>query len=226
MVSGRAEAELVFTYPYAAVEVALVNAVYHRSYEQREPIEVRVNPDQIEIVSYPGPDPSIKLSALNSKRIVARRYRNRRIGEFLKELKLTEGRSTGIPTIRDAMRRNGSPPPKFKTDMGRTYFLVELPIHPQMKEAQVKAQVKAQVDLNETERRILAVLRDGPKATKEIASALGSKGLTGGMKVALQRLQELRLIDLTTPDRPRSRNQKRRLSAAGERVAASKAIRA
>jgi ATP-dependent DNA helicase RecG len=225
-VSGRAEAERVFNYPYAAVEEALVNAVYHRSYEQREPIEVRVNPDQIEIVSYPGPDPSIKLSALNSKRIVARRYRNRRIGEFLKELKLTEGRSTGIPTIRDAMRRNGSPPPKFKTDMGRTYFLVELPIHPQMKEAQVKAQVKAQVDLNETERRILAVLRDGPKATKEIASALGSKGLTGGMKVALQRLQELRLIDLTIPDRPRSRNQKRRLSAAGERVAASKAIRA
>jgi len=28
---------------------------------------------------------------------VSRRYRNRRIGEFLKELNLTEGRSTGIP---------------------------------------------------------------------------------------------------------------------------------
>jgi len=37
-----------------------------------------------------------------------RRYRNRRIGEFLKELKLTEGRCTGIPKIRKALRENGS----------------------------------------------------------------------------------------------------------------------
>lgn len=219
--SDRAEARRVFNYPYAAIEEALVNAVYHRSYEQREPIEVRVNPDQIEIVSYPGPDPSIKLAALSNDRIIARRYRNRRIGEFLKELKLTEGRSTGIPKIRAAMRQNGSPPPKFKTDRGRTYFLVELPIQPQMKAAQVKAQVKAQVELNETERRIVAALRHGPKATHEIAEALGSRGLTGAIKVALQRLQKLGLIALTIPKRPRSRNQKRRLTEVGKQLAAS-----
>ena len=85
-VAGRAEAERVFNYPYEAIEEALVNAVYHRSYEIREPIEVRVNPDRIEILSYPGPDPSISLKDLYSKRFVTRRYRNRRIGEFLKEL--------------------------------------------------------------------------------------------------------------------------------------------
>jgi transposase InsO family protein len=38
--------------------------------------------------------------------VVARRYRNRRIGEFLKQLKLTDGR---IPTIVETMRANGSP---------------------------------------------------------------------------------------------------------------------
>lgn len=69
---------------------------------------------------------------MNSGKIVARRYRNRRIGEFLKELELTEGRCTGVPTIRAAMAENGSPPPRFSTDEGRTYFLVELPVHPQM----------------------------------------------------------------------------------------------
>ena len=31
----------------------------------------------------------------------SRRYRNRRLGEFLKELELTEGRTTGSPTIQD-----------------------------------------------------------------------------------------------------------------------------
>ncbi|MHB8971018.1 MAG: ATP-binding protein [Pirellulaceae bacterium] len=126
----RAEATRIFNYPYPVVEEVVVNAVYHRSYEQREPVEVRVNPDGIEVVSYPGPDASIRLEALNADKIVARRYRNRRIGDFLKELDLTEGRCTGIPTIWAAMAENGSPPPRFSTDEGRTYFLAELPIHP------------------------------------------------------------------------------------------------
>ncbi len=42
---------------------------------------------------------------LANKRFISRRYRNRRIGEFFKELKLTEGRSTGIPKILSAMRK-------------------------------------------------------------------------------------------------------------------------
>ena len=76
----------------------------------REPVEIRVNPDGIEILSYPGPDASIRTKALNEAKIFARRYRNRRIGDFLKELDLTEGRCTGIPTIQAAMAENGSPP--------------------------------------------------------------------------------------------------------------------
>ena len=128
----KAEAIRLFNYPFAAVEEAVVNAVYHRSYEQPEPVEVRVSPDRIEVVSYPGPDVSIRMAALNGGRLVARRYRNRRIGDFLKELDLTEGRCTGIPTMRTAMAENGSPPPRFATDEGRTYFFVELLVHPEL----------------------------------------------------------------------------------------------
>ncbi len=36
----RAEATRVWNFPYAAIKEALVNAVYLRSYEEREPIEV------------------------------------------------------------------------------------------------------------------------------------------------------------------------------------------
>lgn len=125
----QAEAERVFNYPFAALEEALVNAMYHRSYEIREPVEVRVYPDRIAILSYPGPDRSIQNKDLESGVIIARKYRNRRIGDFFKELKLTEGRSTGIPKIKRAMSSNGSPPPKFKTDEERTYFLITLPVH-------------------------------------------------------------------------------------------------
>ena len=45
---------------------------------------------------------------LMNRRLISRRYRNRRIGDFLKELKLVEGRNTGIPTILHAMEANGS----------------------------------------------------------------------------------------------------------------------
>jgi ATP-dependent DNA helicase RecG len=59
-----------------------------------------------------------------------KRYRNRRIGDFLKELNMTEGRGTGIPIIRKEMAKNGSPEPRFETDENYSYFITTLPIHP------------------------------------------------------------------------------------------------
>lgn len=126
----RAEAVRFFNFPYAAVEEALSNAVYHKSYELGNPIEIQIWQDKLEILSYPGPVPPVNASILKShRRIVAREYRNRRIGDFLKELRLTEGRGTGFPTIYRAMEANGSPKPIFETDADSTYFLTILPAH-------------------------------------------------------------------------------------------------
>lgn len=122
----RAEAQRYFNYPYQAVEEALANAIYHKGYDTREPIEVRVLPDRMEILSHPGADRSITISNLKQYRAVSRRYRNRRIGEFLKELHLTEGRNTGIHKMLQALKANGSPKPVFETDEDRLYFLVTI----------------------------------------------------------------------------------------------------
>ncbi len=219
----RAEATRIFNYPFPAVEESVVNAVYHRSYEQRDPVEVRVNPDGIEVVSYPGPDASIKIEALNGEKIVARRYRNRRIGEFLKELDLTEGRCTGIPTIRTAMAENGSPPPKFSTDEGRTYFLTELPVHPEMPgvvqahdEAHEGAHDEAHEALTETEGRVLRFVGNQPKSRPEIANHLSLKSRSGHLYKAIDHLRNLGFIELTIPDKPQSKNQKMRITAKGQ----------
>jgi ATP-dependent DNA helicase RecG len=126
----RAEATRVWNFPYAAIEEAVINAVYHRSYEEREPIEVRISHDELVVVSYPGPDRSIRMEDLKAGRAVSRRYRNRRIGQFLKELEMTEGRSTGIPKILKKMAANGSPAPLFETDDDRLAFVIRLPRHP------------------------------------------------------------------------------------------------
>ena len=129
-VDGVAEARRFFNIPFAAVEEALSNAVYHKGYDVREPIEVRVEPDRMIIVSHPGADRSISQEGLREYRVFSRRYRNRRIGEFLKEMHLTEGRNTGFRKIRNALRNNGSPEPLFETDEERTYFATTLFFHP------------------------------------------------------------------------------------------------
>ena len=50
-IPGRAEVARTVTYPYEAVREAVVNAVYHRSYEHFEPTKIYLYPDRIEITS-------------------------------------------------------------------------------------------------------------------------------------------------------------------------------
>ncbi len=126
----QAESIRFFNYPFQAIEEAVVNAVYHKSYERENPVEIQIHKDKIEILSFPGPMPPINQAMLKNQRVVARDYRNRKIGGFLKELKLTEGRGTGLPIIHSSMEENGSPPPVFETDENNAYFLCTLTIHP------------------------------------------------------------------------------------------------
>ena len=119
-------------YPAPALREALVNAIYHRGYEDSvEPTKVYVYPDRIEVISYPGPVDGIEPEHLTGDQPAPHvPARNRRIGELLKELRLAESRGTGLPKIRAAMRDNGSPPPRFQFDHTRTWFRATLPKHP------------------------------------------------------------------------------------------------
>ena len=91
-------------------------------------VMITIEPKKISILSYAGPDRSISLDAIHkAEHLKSRRYRNRRLGDYLKELQLSEGRATGIPTIQDELRKNGSEPAKIETDEDRTYFLIEIP---------------------------------------------------------------------------------------------------
>ena len=131
-VSGRAEAERTVAYPYGAMEEALVNAFYHRGYDSPpEPVKVYLYPDRMEVISYPGPVPGIQPQHFQADSpLPPVPARNRRIGDFLKELGLAERRGSGIPKIQRKMRQNGSPKARFDFDEERTYFRTILPVHP------------------------------------------------------------------------------------------------
>ncbi|MDO8927526.1 MAG: ATP-binding protein, partial [Bacteroidota bacterium] len=88
------------------------------------------------------------------KFVVARDYRNRRIGDFLKELHLTEGRGTGVPKIYRALERNGSPMPILETDPDCNYFLTVIYAHPDAKSIEAIEQLSNQdtnVNINSLE---------------------------------------------------------------------------
>lgn len=91
---------------------------------------ITVEPQGITIQNVGGPDRSISAADISRCEIlVSKRYRNRRLGEYLKELDLTEGRSTGIPTIQNVLENNGSPRATVVTDDERTFFRITIPCH-------------------------------------------------------------------------------------------------
>ena len=119
-----------FNYPVQALEEIIVNSLYHRDYQLYEPIEISIEPEGIHILSFPGPDRTISNVAIKEgDRLISRRYRNRRLGDFLKEMDLTEGRSTGIPTVQDELQKNGSPRATIETNDERSFINVFVPIH-------------------------------------------------------------------------------------------------
>ena len=212
-------------------------------------MEVRITPEELLVLSYPGADRSIRMEDLQQGRAVSRRYRNRRIGELLKELDLAEGRSTGVPKILRAMRNNGSPPPSFETDEDRTWFRVRLPAHAEVPVAQERVegqhtdQGTNQDKLLEEHPKELPTSRDTDQVadldTDQVTEQVGQLvlALTGEMR--RQQLQEiLRIghrphfremylhpalnagfIEQTLPDKPSSRHQRYRRTPAGEALA-------
>ena len=209
----RAEADRFFNYPYAAIEEALANAVYHKAYDEREPIEVRVTHDMIEIISHPGPDRSVTLEGLKEYKVYSRRYRNRRIGEFLKDLHLTEGRNTGFKKILNALRTNGSPLPEFETDENHDYFVTRLFIHERFYEEGVEKGVEEGVEKEvekekstsrsnseEIQRRIIEMVNSNPNITKkEIASQIGLT--VSGLKYHIMKLTQSGILQFVGDSR-------------------------
>mgnify|MGYP004515429145 FL=1 len=121
--------------------------------------------------------------ALKRYKVSNRRYRNRRIGEILKELHLTEGRNTGFGKILRALEENGSPKPEFETDDDHSYFISRLFVHEaflreekkereqkgaekkwdilqRMKEESTITQVKLMEEFNLTRKQVQKIIKD------------------------------------------------------------------
>ena len=134
------------------------------------------------MTSHPGFDRSITEDNIKNYHIRARTYRNRRIGDFLKELKLIEGRNTGFPNALSALRANGSPLLRFEMPPGREWLSVTIPIHPAFLPQKKNNKVTAY------EEKITALLTSQPMTLTELSHAMGYKGITAKMRKSVEKL--------------------------------------
>lgn len=93
------------------------------------------------------------------------------MGDFLKELDLTEGKATGIPRIKKSLKENGSPEPVFDFDDDRTFFEVDFHIHPVFKEDfdnGIRFRIGEAIPLkklNESSEKVINLIRNNPHIT-------------------------------------------------------------
>ena len=217
-VPDKAEANRYWNYPYEALEEAVVNSLYHRDYQQYEPVEITIEPYGISILNCPGPDRSIPMSAIKKgDSLKSRRYRNRRLGDYLKELDLTEGRSTGVPTIQEKLADNGSPRATFETTEERLTFLIHIPSHDgyaekpndinsSEKNMDVGSEKSSEKSFEHSEKTdktntaILAIIEKNPKVSAaEIAMQLGMS--SRAVEKRIKTLRERNLIRRIGPDK-------------------------
>jgi ATP-dependent DNA helicase RecG len=179
--SLKAESDVFYNYPFLALEEAIVNSLYHRSYEEPRPNEIRIykffkkevdkaeDKRRIEIRSYPGPLPPIDNQSLSNLEFNSRNYRNLKLGDWLRNIRLAEKYATGIPTILSALEKNGSPKPLFWTDDNKSEFLVTIKIHEDTPytEDNIGAEVE-NLFLTNLHQSILEKIKDEPVELNEL----------------------------------------------------------
>ena len=110
-------------YPMPALQQLVRNAVMHRTYEgTNAPVQVYWFDDRVEIGSPGGPYGSADVDNFGEPGAVD--YRNPILAEAMRVLGLVQRYGFGIPTARQALRRNGQQEPEFQVESNRVRCIV------------------------------------------------------------------------------------------------------
>ena len=183
-ISGQMEAKRYFNYPYESIEELVGNALLHKNYQYHEPISIRITKETFEITIIPGFDSSINEKDILTFSPKTRKYRNRRIAEFMKELHIAEAKNTGYPTIIKYLKQNESSMPIIEMDGERSYVTVIIPINKYFMEPSLDNE---ELSLKE---RIINLLQERAMKISEISKSLGYKQVSGTLKKTIKELLE------------------------------------
>lgn len=178
-------------YPARAVREAILNALVHRDYSKYSetvPIRIVMYSDRMEIINNGGLYGYISIDSLGKVRPDTR---NPALANILELLAVTENRYSGIPTIQNEFLRAGLPAPEFRVNRGE--FIVTFRNRMQKNKKDIKTEL---LDFSGT-----------PRTRDELTEFTGFSQYYTMSKLVAPLVEEGK-IELTIPDKPKSKNQK------------------
>lgn len=176
--------------PQTVLREAIVNAVMHRSYRTRSPIQIIRYTNRIEFRN-PG------YSLVSDERLgePGSITRNEKIAAVLHEVGLAETKGTGVRTMRRLMKEAQLTPPTFESDRERDAFLVLLLLHHLLGEEDLAWLKRFEAyHLDDSDALALLYLREVGAINNSVYRSLSSLD-TLRASAKLRRLRELGLID-------------------------------
>ena len=197
-------------YPMKALREAITNAVMHRDwFMEGANVFVELYTHRIEVSSPGGLPKGMKLADLGRKSI----RRNALVADLLHRIEFIEKAGTGIRRMRGEAREQGCPEPEFEeTGFFTTLFRPNPAVRAEAV-AQEEARSGAQSGAQSVQ--VLRALTETTCSAKELALSLGLGSKSGSLKRTLKELLRNEYIEQTVPEKPTSRLQQYRLTAAG-----------
>ena len=193
-------------YPMDAVREAVLNALVHRDYSihtEGMPIQLTMYADRLEISNPGGLYGRLTVDQLGH---VQPYTRNPVMVTAMEVLEQTENRYSGIPRIRHAMRELSLPEPVFSDRRG-TFTVILYNQREMSPQAQGKREAEEQEDTVYDPKELLAFCQE-PRTRKEIIAYLNISSSQYALRKYLDPLVRCGAIQLTIPEKPKSRKQK------------------
>lgn len=187
-------------YPPDAIREAVLNALIHRDYSfytEGTPIQINFFSDRLEIHS-----PGSLYGRLTVEQLGYAKadLRNPALAVMAEAITGSENRYSGIPTMRRELAAYGLPAPVFENR--RNEFVVTFYNTSKL----FSEEPRVVLDASKTVK--LIDFCKIPRTRKEIADYLGVKTVFYVMKHYIQPLLDSKVLAMTIPDRPSSKNQR------------------
>ena len=189
-VPNQIESYTIYNYPNEVLDELLPNAILHKDYQIGEPITVRITNDYIEITSFPGIDFTISDEKIKNLNLISKKYRNKRIAEFLRDLELIEAKNTGIPKVKKALLMNNSKPLEIDMDNNREYVSIKVYINERFKKESFKMN-----NLLSLKEKIVEALKQKEQTLTELSRTLGYTSIPNSLRRNLKILEEDGIIE-------------------------------
>ena len=213
--TGQIFREDRFPVPLDALREILLNAVMHRDYSHYSGhVAIVIFDDRIEIRSYGRLPTGITVKQLSGKH--DSKPVNPSIAEAFHRTGAVEVWGRGTNRVIAACEKHGAAPPVFEEDQGFVHVTFKAQITA-TGETPTQLESELESELESLDCRVLAALREQPLGKGPLAKILGQKQASGPLHQAIRALLAKGLIERTVSDKPKSRLQKYKLTAEGER---------